>query len=125
MKMYQVLEYSKFFETLKSKKLPFKVAYKLQKIQNYMEGEVKYYQEQTQKLIEEFGKRDESGQFVMGPEGNTVLIQEDKLKDCQQGMTDLLNIDVVGANITFSPEELEDLDLEYAEIELLMPFIQE
>lgn len=125
MKMYQIIECKKFYDTIKEKKLPLKVAYKFNKLLKRLEEEVTFYQEEFSKIINEFGEIDENGEYVLTEDGQGVRIKEGKFSECQEKINELSEIEIVIDTIKFTLNELETLELNITEVEWLMPFIEE
>ena len=124
MKMYQIMEYKKFYEELKNKKLPLRVAYKLNKLFKSLEEEALFYQEKFAEIIQEFGLKDENGNFILTEDEQGVRIKEDKISECELKIQELARLDVEITDISFSLEELDSLELTVKEIEWLAPFIK-
>ena len=120
---FQILEIRNL---LVDQKLPIKVSYKFTKFFNELETEVKFFNESLQKLIEEYGKRDEDGNFIYTDDKQGIKIQDDKFQECMSKISELNNLEV---NLTYIPEftldELESLNLEMKYIDCLLPYIKE
>ena len=79
---------------------PFKgaTAFKLARLMRELDKETALFEESRQKIAEKYGKRDENNSLVFNELGN-ILIQEDKIADCNNEMTALLNTSIeVNAN---------------------------
>lgn len=124
MKMYQIMECKKFYEELKNKKLPIRVAYKLNKLFKSLEEEALFYQEKFAEVIQEFGLKDENGNFILTEDQQGIRIKEDKISECELKIQELARLDVEITDISFSLEELDSLELTVKEIEWLAPFIK-
>lgn len=120
---FQILEIRNL---LVDQKLPIKVSYKFTKFFNELELEVKFFNETLQRLIEEYGKRDENGDFIYTDDKQGIKIQDDKFQECMDRISELNNLEV---NLTYVPEftlnELESLNLEMKYTECLFPYIKE
>lgn len=120
---FQILEIRNL---LVDQKLPIKTSYKFTKFFNELETEVKFFNESLQKLIEEYGKRDEDGNFIYTDDKQGIKIQDDKFQECMNKINELNNLEV---NLTYVPEftldELESLNLEMKYIDCLLPYIKE
>ena len=120
---FQILEIRNL---LIEQKLPIKVSYKFTKFFNELEPEVRFFNETLQKLIEEYGKRDEDGNFIYTDDKQGIKIQDDKFQECMDKINELNNLKV---NLTYTPEftldELESLNLEMKYIDCLLPYIKE
>lgn len=126
MKFSEVFEILEIRNLLVDKKLPIKVSYKLTRFFNELENEAKFFNETLQKLIEEYGKKDENGNYIYTEDKQGVKIQDDKFQECMNKIDELNKLEV---NLSYVPEftieELEPLDLEMKYISLLLPYIKD
>ena len=60
MKFSEAFEVLEIRNLLVDQKLPIKVSYKLTRFFNELEGETKFFNDTLQKLIEDYGKKDEN-----------------------------------------------------------------
>ena len=80
-------------------KLPIKVSYRISKlVSNQVEGELKEYNEQRNKLVKEFGTENEDG---------STSVKEDRLKEFSEELQKLLDVDV---KFDFEPIKLEEIE---------------
>lgn len=126
MKFSEVFEILEIRNLLVDKKLPIKVSYKLTRFFNELENEAKFFNDTLQKLIEEYGKKDENGNYIYTEDKQGVKIQDDKFQECMDKIDELNKLEV---NLSYVPEftieELEPLDLEMKYISLLLPYIKD
>lgn len=126
MKLVNTIEYLNIRDTLINKKLPIKTSYKFSRFFNQLENEAKFFNETLQKIVDEYGQRDENGEFILTSDKQGVKIKEDKLEECMGKIDELSNVEVhLEYEPVFSLDELEGLDLEMKYINLLMPYISE
>lgn len=126
MKLVNTIEYLNIRDTLINKKLPIKTSYKFSRFFNQLENEAKFFNETLQKIVDEYGQRDENGEFIITSDKQGVKIKEDKLEECMGKIDELSNVEVhLEYEPVFSLDELEGLDLEMKYINLLMPYISE
>ena len=124
--MLNVLELNEFYNNIKNKKLPFQVAYKFSKIIRLIQGDVDFFEKEMNKLLNEYGKRDETGQFIFTEDNKGVVIQEEYIDKCNEKMNELYHLPItIEGDISFTVEELGFLDMTPQEISILMPFIRE
>lgn len=120
---FQVLEIRNL---LVNQKLPIKVSYKFTRFFNELESETKFFNETLQNLIEEYGKKDENGNFIYTDDKQGVKIQDEKFDECMNKIDELNKLEV---NLNYIPEftldELEPLNLEMKYINLLLPYIKD
>ena len=125
LKMSQILELQPFFGKIKDIKMSLKTAYKLAKLQSKVSDEFKFYQESFQKILDAYAKKDENGNYVLLADATGYEIQEGKERECQTDVINLYNLDIEIDAPKFTLEELDGLELEYKELQGLMPFIEE
>lgn len=124
-KMSEILELQSFFGKIQSIKMSIKTAYKFSKLQSKFIEEFKFYQEQFQKILDTYAKKDEAGNYIALPEGNGYEIQEGREQECQRAVLNLYGLEIELDAPKFTIEELEGLELEYKELQGLMLFIEE
>lgn len=125
MKMYEAVKFQKLYTEIKDNKMPLRLAYKLNKLFQEVEKSIIFYQESLNKLIEEYGKKDENGNFVPTETGDGITIKEEDIEECGKKVQELNELEVVVDSVKFNLEELESLELTISEIGFLMPFIEE
>ena len=125
MKMYQVIELNNFYPKIKDMKVPVKTAYKFTKLMRQVEKEVEFYQNKFNELVLEYGQYDETGHLKTTEDGLSIAILPGKESDCAEKLSELRNLEIELINIKFTIDELSDLDISIAELENLMPFIED
>ena len=114
MKIAELIAVTNIISSLGSKEgMKFQTVYKFAKFMHDTEGDVKFYNEQVQKLFTDFG---------VGP-GETI--PEDKQAEFNAKLVDLQETEIVDPKITFTPEDLENSGLTLAQTYALLPFIKE
>lgn len=126
MKFSEVFQVLEIRNLLVDQKLPIRVSYKFTRFFNELENEAKFFNDTLQKLIEEYGKKDEEGNYIYTEDKQGVKIQDDKFQECMDKIDELNKLEV---NLTYAPEftldELEPLNLEMKYIDLLLPYIKD
>ena len=126
MKFSEAFEILEVRNLLVDQKLPIKVSYKFTRFFNELEAETKFFNDTLQKLIEEYGKKDEDGNYIYTDDKQGIKIQDDKFQECMDKIDELNKLEV---NLTYTPEftldELEPLNLEMKYISLLLPYIKD
>lgn len=126
MKLSETFQILEIRNQIIEQKLPIKTSYKFTRFFEQLEKEVKFFNETLQKVVEEYGQRDENGEFVLTDDKQGVKIKEDKFNECMEKIDELNNIEI---QLTYIPEftldELEPLNLEMKYIQFLMPYIKE
>lgn len=103
--MSDVLNFSNGVRTFLNQKLPLPVAYKLNKINNSAEKEIEFYREKFSEIIQKYGKKDESGNFVFSEDGEQILIKDDELAECNKEIKELLDLNVEIENFNLKIED--------------------
>ena len=122
MKLYQILNLPHVYETILEKNLPFSFAYKLNKLAEAVNKELEFYRNSMTKLIDEYAEK-ENGQPVLLENGDIKIIPE-KINECQKRINELQNVEIT-IDVSFTPEELEPLEMSIKDLQNLMPFIKE
>ena len=123
--MEQVLDFRNNIDFFNSTNLPLKGAYKINKIRKAVDKEGEFYSEKLQEIIEGFAKKDEDGEFVFNEDGSQIMIQEDKIEECNQALTELQELEVEIDNYNLSIEDLgENFECTPDQLEALMPFME-
>ena len=122
MKLYQILNLPHVYETILEKNLPFSLAYKLNKLAEAVNKELEFYHNSMTKLIDEYAEK-ENGQPVFLENGDIKIFPE-KITECQQRINELQNVEIT-IDVSFTPAELEPLEMSIKDLQNLMPFIKE
>lgn len=124
MKMYELLELPKLYESIKNIKLPLKTTYKFAKLMKRAEEELAWYQNEFQKIIQDYGVQ-ENGQYKLSSDGSSIIIIPGKEAECNEKIYELRNLEVEINNIKFSIDELSELDITISDLTCLMPLIED
>ena len=124
MKMYEVLDFSKVYDSIKNEKMSIKTAYKLNKLIKKIEEENNFYNIKFHEIIEQYAEKNDQGEYQYIDE-NSIKIKEGKEQECYKKVSELQNLEIETPNITFSIEELGDINLTIDTVNMLMPFIEE
>ena len=125
LKMSQISEFQRFYESIKNIKLSLKTAYKLNKLITQISNESSFYQQKFTEIINDFGKRNENGELIYSSDKTSIEIADDRRLECQQKIEELQNLEVDIEGVEFTTEELEGINLTISEMGCLMPFIKE
>lgn len=122
--MEQIVNFRENEDFFNKTNLPLKGAYKINKIRKALEKEGEFYTNKFQEIVDTYAKKDDDGNLIFNEDGSQIIIQEDKISECNTALSELqqLEVDIDTYNLT-----LEDLgtDLECTpdELESLMPFM--
>lgn len=126
MKLSEAFQILEIRNLIIDQKLPIKTSYKFTRFFNELENEVKFFNETLQKIIEQYGKRDNDGNYIYTDDKQGVKIQDDKFQECMDKIDELNNLE---PSLSYTPEftldELESLNLEMKYINYLLPYIKE
>ena len=106
-------------------KLPFKTAYTFAKLGDVLEKELKFYNSELQKIIQEFSIKDAEGNPELTPDQQSIKIDPNHFDECQKQMTELHEVEVDIGDISFAESELENLNLTAQQAHSLMILIKE
>lgn len=105
--------------------LPLKGAYKINKIRKQVEKEGEFYTEKFQEIVDKYAKKDENGNVVFTDDGGQIMIQEDKISECNKALEDLQNLEVEIETYDLTIDDLgEDLECTPDQLEALMAFME-
>lgn len=126
MKLAETFNFLQLRNKIIDKKIPVKTLYKFTRFFNQLESEGKFFNETLQSIIDTYGQRDENGEFILTDNGQGIKIKEDKSNECMKKINELNEIEVQLSYIPkFTLDELEGLELDFKEMELLIPYIEE
>ena len=125
MKMYEILELQTLYNSIANIKLPLKTTYKFTRLMTRAEIELEFYQTKFQEIIEEYGDKDENGQYKLINNGQSVAIIPGKENECNIKLMELRNLEVPIDDIKFTVEELEKIDISIEELACIMSLIED
>ena len=109
---------------INNKKMPAKTAYQFARIIREIEKELQSFQDARSKLIEHFGKKDDTGKLIEDENGNIEIVlekQEQFKKEIEDLMQSKIQINCEQINL----EDILDNKFSPAEINKLFLFIKE
>ena len=123
--MEQLVDFKNNSDFFANVNLPLKGAYKLNKIKKAVNKETEFYGEKFQEILDKYAKKDEEGNLVFSEDGAQIMIQEDKIDECNQALEDLQKLEVEIDNYGLTVEDLgEGVECTSEELEALMPFME-
>lgn len=125
LKMQDILSFSVFYETVKSKKLSMKTAYRLAQLAKAIDEELQFYREKLQAIIQEYGEKDGEGKPISTEDGNGIKLRPGTDMQCMAAMHELQTLDVMLPDIKFHLEDFGDIELSMTEMAAILPFIEE
>lgn len=124
----QILDFNGSVENFLEKPLNIKTAYKLAMIKRQTDEQTDFYQTSFFKILNEYGKKDENGELQRVQEGvneGNVLIQEDKLEECNNALSDLMGLEVEINNYNLKLEDFGDMEVSADDLTTIIPFLSE
>lgn len=123
--MLKVLDLRDLFTKINAQPLPVSTAYKLSKLFAAVKSEGDFYSTHLDSIIEEYGQKDDNGQYILTEDKTGVRIDQDKISEVEQKLQELWSIEVELPDVKFKLSELEKIELTVSEFNNLMPFIEE
>lgn len=125
MKMYELIQISELYDSIKDQKMPLKTAYKFTRLMKKAETEIEFYKKEFTRIISEFCQKNEKGEYVFLEDGISIAIIPGKEKECNMQIADLKNLDVNIDNIKFNISELDGFDLTISQLNSLFSLIED
>ena len=122
---HQLVDIEQVIMNLKHiKDIPFKIKYKIIQIENNISTHMSFYQLEFSNLIEEYGAKNEDGQFVLDSTGKSIKILPEREEQCRKRIDELNNL-TFNVDILFTYSEIDTLNeyLTLADIQVLYPLI--
>lgn len=123
-KMYQALSIISIYEKIRETKVSAKIAYKFNKLRNTLINDTDFYRTELNKIIEQYGERDENGSLIPLDYGG-VKIKPGNVSTAQKEINELDNLEIDAPNIKFTVDELDGLQLSIEDFNRILPFIEE
>ncbi len=122
--MDQIIAFRNAGDIFGNYKLPLKVAYKLNKLKKAVETEGEFYTNKFQEIVDTYARKDENGEIVFSEDGNQIMIQDGKIEECNQALSDLqeLTVEIDNCNLTID-DFGEEVECTPEDLEALMPFL--
>ena len=123
-KRFELNNIASVINSIGDKKGPIKTQYKFVKLKKIAEEEQKIQQDLIDENCMQFLERDENGELIPHEQGG-FKIQEGKVEDCNRVIGEIMDTEIEINDITFTLDELEGLELSIAQMDGLMPVIEE
>lgn len=121
--MQQLIDFRNSDDFFGDNVLPLKGAYKLNKIKKNVEKEAEFYSTKFQEIVDKYAQKDDKGNVKFSEDGSQILIQDDKIDECNDALVELQNLEVEIENYNLTLEDLGDnLECTPDKLEALMPF---
>ena len=123
--MQQIINFPNFYEKVKNHRVSFKTSYHLAMLANEVDKQYRFYQEQLQNLLNEYGQKNDQGELVPTEDGQGIKLIPQTMNECYAKLNELGNIEVILPDYYFTLDELQELELSPIEISAILPFIKE
>ena len=123
LKMSDVIKLNKLYDKIKTLSLSISTTYKFSKLFASIQEEANFYGAQWNQLIQEYGQKDENGQYILSDNNEQVQIATENVPIVKQKLGELLNLEVDVPDTSFNLDELESVNLSVEEFSYLLPFI--
>lgn len=125
-KIVQAAELMVLINSFKDKKMPIKTAFKFNNLETLIQGHYEFYMEKLNEIIYEYGEKDSENNLIMTEDQTGYKIQKGFEIECQEKINELSNLEVELPNsVSFTLEELENLEVNLYEIQSLSKLIIE
>lgn len=125
LKMFEIINFSIFYDEVKSTKLSFKVLYKLHNLTKAIDEKTEFYREKFQEILKEYGELDADGNLVPTEDGNGIKIRIGTEQECMTKVMELQNLEVELPDISFDIEEFGDIELTIEVFNIIKPFLKD
>ena len=122
-KMGEIINFSQFYEEIKTKKLPLKVLYKLSNLAKIIDEKTAFYRERFQEILKEYGEFDKDGNLVPTEDGNGIKVRPGTEQECIIKINELQMLEVDMPEIKFDIEDFGDIELTIEVFSLITPFL--
>lgn len=125
LKITDTLNFNRASATLMATKLPLQCAYKLSKIQKVLTDDVEFYQSKYAEIIEKYGLV-EDGKLKTSEDGQTIMLQPDKIQECQEEIAKLNSLEVTPEvdEYLLNVEDFGNVEISLEDMSGLIPFIK-
>lgn len=124
MKLIEIINFTTFYEAVKSKTLPIKTSYKLAKIANAIEVETEFYREKFRDIVLEFAEIGEDGAPVTTEDGEGIKLRPGSEGECAQRINELQSMEVEFPDIRLTIDEFDGVDLTIDQIKAALPLFE-
>ena len=124
MTMFEILGFKDIYPLLTKAAFPIKAAYKINKLVDYVEEELVFYNHELQNILEKYAEKEENGNYKLTEDLTGVKIQPDKITECEKEMDSLNALEVTTPPVSIDIEELSDLSLTIKDMAKLAPFLK-
>lgn len=124
MTMLDILGFKDIYPLLTQAAFPIKTAYKINKLVDYVEAELVFYNSELQNILEKYAEKEENGNYKLTEDLTGIKIQPDKITECEKEIEGLNSLEITTPPVSIDIEELSDLSLTIKDMAKLAPFLK-
>lgn len=108
----------------KNDKMPIKTAYKFNKLLMSMENDFKFFQDKYREIIMKYARKKDDGELYID-ENNNFIVDNEFTEAYANEMNELFSTKIDVPDLTFTLDELENIEITIQEVGALDPIIKE
>lgn len=122
--MEQLMDFKNAGDFFQGTVIPLKAAYKINKIKKNVEKEAEFYSDKFQEIVDKYAQKDDEGNVKFSEDKEQILIQEDKIEECNKALEELQTLEVEIETYDLKLEDFgEGIEIAPDQLEPLMPFL--
>lgn len=110
-------------KSFQEKEMSIRLSYKFSKIFDSIESDYQFFFSQLRKILDKYAEKDENGEFVQ--KDDHIPFRKETFDLAEKALNDLYETEITLPKITFTLDELEELNIKPFELKALLPFIEE
>lgn len=123
MKLSSIENLYTILKSFQEKEMPIKLSYKFSKIFDSIESDYQFFFSQLRKILDKYAEKDEEGNFIQ--KDGHIPLKKETFDLAEKALNDLYETEITLPKITFTLDELEELNIKPFELKALLPFIEE
>lgn len=124
-KLSDVVNAIEGLNTIMSQEIKGSIAFRVSRLKREINKELETFDEQRSKLIEKYALRDENGQYVIMDDGNSIKLNPDTIKECDEEFNNLLNLEVEINADKLKMSDADAFNISPKQMNFLIPFFEE
>lgn len=121
--MEQIVQIYNLCNNIKTQVLPLKVAYKFAQLANSCDLQFHFFEQKMKEIINDYGEKDGEGNPILNEDGTSIKVKNGQTEICKNKIAELSALEIEIPDITFTLEELDNLQLTIDNVKILMPLI--
>ena len=124
MTMLDILGFKDIYPLLNNSTFPIKTAYKINKLVDYVEEELVFYNHELQNILEKYAEKEENGNYKLTDDLTGIKIHPEKVAECEKEIEGLNTLEVAEPPVHINIDELSNLSLTVRDMAKLIPFLE-